>query len=458
VRNIIAGQDERLNWVLLNEYINDCLPIPGKRLEAKIKTIRGNEYTVTDREGRDHPPANQPPFRFDATSILGKNGQPITRADSLKQGDEVTIIYNDSLSGAAAKYWNRNASDAYRKISERQPPVKGQDGRTEEDKIDSLIQVNIESIYPVYCNDLKAYFTQLKEDMKKGGKQLDLMLTQKEKESDPEGKGWVVEIRGYTYHKERNVFLLNTFHRDLQTRGAKAEEKKEGTPPPTPPVTQPTDKPVAPKELTPAQEKAFAWDKVIAGRISYVVLYDFATSQPMDVAGNFELINASVVGRLAASQPGTPGGTSSESGVPASGGEKLTAAVPSGGGPTSALPGGPGGSAPGKTGTAGSWAPLTGIDAGGGGGSISSGGGFPGAAMDRPTAFRPPGGTAAPATEGPSRPAPADSQAKAGPKRVEFIILFVWKEPTPSDDRKEDSANGQGQTPPQATSVGDRRG
>src|SRR5262249_6322654 len=36
VKKIIAGQDDRLNWILLNEFINECLPVPGKRFDGKF--------------------------------------------------------------------------------------------------------------------------------------------------------------------------------------------------------------------------------------------------------------------------------------------------------------------------------------------------------------------------------------------------------------------------------------
>jgi type IV pilus assembly protein PilM len=444
VRNIIAGQEERLNWILLNEYINESLPIPGKRLEGKVKSVDGKGFIVTDREGRDFPTSNRP-LNLTTTSVFGPKGQ-ITRQEDLKVGEEITVIYNDSLSVAAARYWDNGARDAYRKVSERQTPIKGPDGRTEEDKIDSLIQVNIESIYPLYCNDLKAYFTQLKDDLKQTGKKLDLMLTKDEMEKDPEGKGWVIEIRGYTYHKDPYEFLLDTFHQNLQKRGAKVE-KKEGTPAPTvPPAAQPGDKPVPTLALTPEQEKSKLWEKVIAGRISHVVLYDYTFSQSADVAGNFVLINGSVVGRLVGGQSGTtrgPGGGEGGVGLPG-GGDPLSPATASGGGGTPISPGTSGGG--GKGGNYGNWTPLTGIDAGGG--SSSGPGALAGSTSDRPMLSKPGGGTSSATLEGggPSKPASGDTPAKLGPKRAEFIMLLVWKEPTPSDDRKEDSSGGQSQT------------
>src|SRR5262249_43426760 len=36
IRSIVAGQDERLNWLKLSKYVNDCLPRPdGKNLTDK---------------------------------------------------------------------------------------------------------------------------------------------------------------------------------------------------------------------------------------------------------------------------------------------------------------------------------------------------------------------------------------------------------------------------------------
>jgi type IV pilus assembly protein PilM len=450
VRNIIAGQEERLNWMLLNEFINACVPVPGQRIEGKLTGAQGQQYEITDREGKKHT------FNINETTIL--KGTALADPRELKPDDSVAVIYNDRLMANPnlRKYWTADARYAYLQFIERQATGKKAGDQGAGEGVENLIQVNIESVYPLFCGDLKGYFEQLRKDMT--NRELPRMLSKERNEkleTGPDGKGWVVEIRGYTYYHSRQGtaydFLLDTLHHNLSTMAvlkdplAKKEPAApaaEKTPAAAPgakvgrtvaePAKDTQDKAAA-KALTPEEEKARKWHTVMdmeetpdgkdgGPRVSYVVLYDY---QPSDDTTGFKLINSSwaagLIANAASAQPAAaaPGGGGAAGGA--------------GGAAQRAMPGGDSSSGGGGGRAAGQWQPL--VEMGLGSGSNAT----EGAMARRPAAAPSPGGlSSGAATERPGGvpvpgAQPTEPTTKASPKRTEFVMLFIWKEPTPSD-------------------------
>jgi hypothetical protein len=261
--------------------------------------------------------------------------------------------------------------------------------------IDDLIQFRITAVDSRYCDDLKAFWATVR----KGIQNEESVRPMKHYSQAPEGKGWVVEVRGYTFHAERAIFvrhlLLNSLAERAQSEDAALTDApaKAGTPAPAPPAGG--GKAAAPPKGGPpptpdglAKNAEEALQKAVQKRISHVVLYK-AESFPTDVAGKFELIEKSRLDEVV-----TAGSGSSDNKQPTS---------PQGGG---APQGG---------------APQT---PGGGGKSNEAP-----AAPDRSTwksASQRTGGGAAP--------------GGGAHKRTEFVILFVYREPTPSDGLRESAA------------------
>ena len=442
VRNIIAGQEERLNWILLNEFVDACMPVPGRRIEGTLTDAQGQRYEITDREKKKHK------FNLGSTLIL-KGNAPVT--GQLNPNDQVAVIYNDQLGGPAQKYWTTAAREAYLQLIERQAAGRKAGEKGEGEGVENLIQVNIESVYPLFCNDLKGYFEQLRKEMK--DRELGRMLSEARKEkveTGPDGKGWVIELRGYTYFRTKDVypFLLDTLHYNLSTKAALLDSlaKKEAAPAadkntaaaPGPKTGAAAPAPEKDKGkngdatagpvLTPEEEKARKWHTVIdveegkegGYRVSYVVLYDY---KPSDDTTGFQLINGSAAaGLVAAAGSAQPAGADSGAGGAAAGraAAEKASRLPQLGTSESATGGG------GRAG--GPWQPLIEMGLGGGAGDTTS---PPGRRMQPPsqTSATPDrtSGAAAGGTQ------PTETAVKASPKRTEFIMLFIWKEPTPSD-------------------------
>jgi type IV pilus assembly protein PilM len=385
VKNIIAGQEDRLNWLLLNEYINESIPAPGQRLDGKIKSIQGATYIITDRDGKDHT--------FNQTDTMLVAGGKATALAQLKPDAAVTVIYNSTLNPDAKQYWTQAARSAYFNLTERQVTGKSAEGKDQDENLKNLIQINVDSIVPIFTHDMKVYYDQMKPELERrfGDATVKKMLGE-EYNTPPEAgkKGWLVEIRGHTHHAGSETFLLNSLHKKLVANAAKVKpaEDKSVTP-------APTDGEKPPTPLTPEQERQQLWDKIIAGQVKYVVLYDYQQSQVQQSSAARPDVIKSAVGRFVTSAPqaaADPAG--------ASGGGKM-------GGKAGPMMAG------GDSGGTGSWAPLPGLDLGGGsmGGQSKTG--------ERPPVTMPP------ATTG-DKPVAAP---KSSIQRTDFIILFTWAEP-----------------------------
>src|SRR5262249_43925896 len=132
----------------------------------------------------------------------------------------------------------------------------------------------------------------------------------------PEGKGWVIEIQGYTYHHAKDNFIRDTLLTNLARRGIKAEVKVKDDKPagasgapatpaaPAAPAT-PAPPPATPAAPDPKKDEEATKEPVI-DRISHVVLYN-ALPKPVTDTLSFELINSSALDGLISDGAGGPG-------------------------------------------------------------------------------------------------------------------------------------------------------
>jgi type IV pilus assembly protein PilM len=128
-----------------------------------------------------------------------------------------------------AAYWTPKAQDAYKNWLEgvQTGDVFQQD----------LIQVNIEAILPLYSDELDKYFAALNKEMKASG--LEGMPPEEQEmvksAKDLPKKGWVVELRGFTYYSpleggaraEPREFLKNTICYNLAAGKSLSDEDKK---------------------------------------------------------------------------------------------------------------------------------------------------------------------------------------------------------------------------------------
>jgi type IV pilus assembly protein PilM len=374
VRSIVAGQPEYKNWIEFVKYVNDCVPQPdGTNLPDGVKKL----YMETIPNGDTHP----------TKKFKDKGFKPMT-------GKMAYELLQARLAG------NKSRED-----------VGG--GVTDELGlgIDDLVQINIQSFDARFTDDLSSAWEVARNTQ--APKEDENIRPKDQVKKSPMGKGWVVEVQGYTYHHRGTNFVRETLLENFAAKGINTPETSPmgGMGTPMGGMGTPMG---APKPAATADSKGDADlteippDGPVFNRISNVMLYKVQEKNTNDLS-SFEYINRGYLGELAR-------GAAGDVGPPGAAGPGGKTAPPMGttGGPPGAGPGGPGGSLRDK------WTPLVGGDSVGGPGT-PGGAGSPG--MPKPPKFR-----------GDLPKFPGNDKTVTGPthQRTEFVLIFFWREPTPS--------------------------
>jgi len=402
VKSIVIGQDERLNWLRFNQFVNYALPKPdASNLSAEARAEFWNKPTI-------HARALAACKHFEEM----QKGTGATDASAADEGE-----------------WR-----------------------------DDLIQANVESVYCVWCPNLPGYLEKLKTDQVARHE----TLSEKDAPKDDFKDGWLVEVRGYTYHHGGLEFLKKAVVDNFARLGVKKDSattapvdkgpapgaQSAATQPPnrggaevqklavSAPTTTPPGSPQGKAEDGTAQadSKEKTASDPVWNRVSHVVLYDYKPEEDPDpdqlsVAGT-SVVDKLNVGEATEGATGTVMSFTPLIGPNNDGGGVSSSPSQLGGFGSPGGAGSPGGSVSGvrnKIGTGGM----------GGPGGRNMGG--PGGSGRKPTLNVP--GTGVPGTlsgnrgGSPSTTTPADPQkAKKGSHtRTEFVVLFIWREPRPSD-------------------------
>ena len=278
--------------------------------------------------------------------------------------------------------------------------------------IGNLVQVNIEFFDQRFCDDLGGAWKQIKETApasKNNAEDLRAYTKTGDFDKAPDGKGWIVEIHGSTYHTEPKPFLVDTLvdniYRLSVKPGAPADAKPGAS----------ADAKSAPKTEPPSDKDVYL------NHISNVVLFDAETVSSTKPS----IVGVSVLDKLA-----SPGGASSS----VNGGMNM--------------------SGPPMGGTAGGTGPMSSPNAQGGQGAPGASGAAPaGAGFKARDDWKP---------LSPFIQSGAANQAgdvgkgkETTHKKTEFVIVFLWKEPTPSDINRGEDPNAKPAAPPnQSTAPG----
>src|SRR5262249_38627165 len=328
VESIIAGQAERNNWLQVNRFVNDCVPMPGPN-----GNMRANDF--------------------------------LQSFWSTPQGLRALEKFNQRLAKGI------DPLEAFK----------------EDDYREHLAMVDIEAVYSRFTPNLKGVYEELerreKKEIGRPRSFLGSYLAPTEwweskaerpvppapkdesirEELKPDGEGWVFEMRGSTYwHPDDNKspaqFVLETLVRNLVERSRPLPE---------------------PKTDEEKKKVADAIDAAIRGKISHVFLYNVWTDKN-PTPGSFRWIRHSMIDSIlgVGSSAGQFGGGGPGFGEAEGGPGGMAFGKPGGGAP---MPGSPsGGGEAGGALTAGAWSPLTGAGGGAsGGGRMAFGeGGGPG--------------------------------------------------------------------------------
>jgi len=414
VKSIVIGQDERLNWLRFNQFVNYALPKP------------------------------------DASNISAE---------------------------ARALFWNRKAQAASKRFDEMQKGTGGFDGQAgdEAEWRDDLIQANVESVYCIWCPNLPGYLEKLKTD------QVARQETLSEKDAPKEDfkDGWLVEVRGYTYHHGGLEFLKKVVVDNFARLGVKKEaasttpvvpEPGAGTQsgavqPPSQVglgavnqvVSAPTTTPPAPPQgkAEDATASADGKEKIASdpvwNRVSHVVLYDYLPEEDPD-PDHLSVASTSVVDKLNVGEA-TEGSTAAAAGASF---QPIISPNNEAGGQSSSFSQQGGGASPGGMQTGLRKPGAGGVGALGGKSLVGGGGGARG--DRRPMMSGGSGATSGNQAGSTSATGPADPRMakKASHTRTEFVVLFIWREPRPSDRLMPKSPPGEPGVPNQGPGKGSK--
>lgn len=387
VKAIVAGQFERENWLHLSKFLASCVPQP---------------------DGSNLPPTERKLY-WEVRPASRIKGQ------SVYSGAEAYEAYKARLKEGAKPA-------GMDELSALDPLPSG---------IDDLIQFNIQAVDCRYCDDLKAFWTLASTNKSEG----DVRPTDNFKKP-PEGKGWVIEISGYTFHRGKEAFVRNTLMENIARMGIKVESS-------APPGTE---KPATGTSAAPGGAETQTFDDVastkvpVLNRISHALLYKYASKDTSDTSG-FELIGAGSLDGLVAGQGGMAGGGPGMGGKPGPGAG--SPAMPMGGGPGAEGGGAGGGGGDAAKPSRAGWVSLASRSgSSGSGGMMGPGGaGFPGG-PGMSGGFPKPGGLGGSGPSfpggpgGPGIPGGTGVPSTATPvqhTRTEFVVVLIWREPLPSD-------------------------
>ncbi len=351
IMRIGSGVQQRFNWDLLYQYVNMALPRPDVDMQDP------------EAEKKDKVPRKT------------------------RQGFHARTRY---VTNAAVEAHHLVLEKRFAKASGAGSDTKNATEVDEKKIKPHLIQINVEGVAHMYFDDLAPYFNALRQKIKDENKEnlpgMDDKEFTKVKSSDASlpKKGWIVEIRGYTHHKDGEFFVANTF---LENLGNPAGVKN-----------------VLNKDM---KEK-------IKDRMSY--LWINQEKDPRPEPGRFKFINHSYLSQLL---KGSGKEQKGESDTPPA----VSPSAQAGPGEGMAKKGGAGGKASKDSGRGG-WRPIGEIAGSlfGGGGSKGAGGGFPGGSL--------PGGVEGPPKQGNGT---TKTTGVFRQPRTEFFIQFVWHEPTLED-------------------------
>jgi type IV pilus assembly protein PilM len=360
-----AGVQERFNWQLIYQYVNNALPRPNGE---KVPRITRDKFEAFDKYVT--PQAMQAFFMV-GQKRLAKASEKTT--DPKKQAKDEEFIRKH------------------------------------------LIQVNIEGISFLYSDDLAPYFEALVADSQLLGMSEEERLLVKDPAKLPK-KGWVGEIRGFTYHDFPHSFVMTTFVENLAHPAGVGNKTMEELLAPFRSKTKPLDKADSGADKDKKEEEKKTDEKAL----SFLVVYKTQTKTNPGI-GDFELIGGSHLNDLiGGGLAGGPGGPD-----PGKEGMARMAKGIAGkeGGPGGEAGEGPGTTAPERS----SWRPIGEVagsvlgGGGAGGGSIIRRGMMGSAGPAPPQAGKGPGEGAQPVFVVPGAPVTQP--------RFEFVILFVWREP-----------------------------
>ena len=452
VKSSVAGQEERYNWLELMTFVNEAVPRPdGTNLYAPKAREYFEGWRVPwaewSKEIETAPTPERQQVLKQWLSSLQTDWARQFKANNAKDlellplpafplSDQKLQTVQDQYQRAKdekkAFFRPKKGSEAYETYRATQGQVRESATGELPEGAQDLVQVNIESVTCRYTDKLDNFWNGMLKDKTFSSQKTERVRPVEHQKSPPEGEGWVVELRGYTFHWDEVNFVNRAVVDNLAAWGVRNNLVAAAVVPMPPAVVGMPPAPGAPmgpmgEAGTPTEGTAPPTAGPVVNRMSHFTLFQYdrsATTSRTNFRYQPGAILASLIGG------GAPGGVAGPGGMMGSGGSP--GEMPPGG---SGMPGGDAGAGGNARG---SWKPLGSAGAGAGAGVPGlSGTGSPGG----DGGMMPPGGPAPGMSGMPGMPGGAGG-ALPGVRpgsalRTEFLIYFIWKEPKPSDELRD---------------------
>ncbi len=263
VRSIVAGQPEFKNWLELTKFVSDSLPQPNGLNLADKPVSKEQKFSPKQMYWVTRP-----------TEHL-EGVQPMS-------GEEAFAALNARLSGKFSSTGDSTIKDEF---------IPG---------IDNLVEINLDSFDARFCDDLAAFWSNAPDT----AKNIDNVRPRDQAKKGPEGKGWIIEIQGYTYHHAGVNFVRDTLMETLATKGIPVAPPAPAPGNPAPPAPGNPAPPAPGKPATAAAADTsldIPPDGPVLKCISHVMLLRYATAKvhTSNTPITFEILGKSKLTELA---------------------------------------------------------------------------------------------------------------------------------------------------------------
>lgn len=451
VKSSVAGQEERYNWLELMTFINEAVPRPdGSNLYAPKAREYFEGWRVPwaewNKEIETAPtPERQQILKQWFTSLQTDWARQF-RANNAKDLELLPLpaftLSDQKLQTVQDQYQRakdekktffrpKKGSEAFELYRATQGQVRESASGELPEGAQDLVQVNIESVTCRYTDKLDNFWNGMLKDKTFSSQKTERIRPVEHQKSPPEGEGWVVELRGYTFHWDELNFVNRAVLDNLAAWGVRNNLVAAAV------VPMPTADGMPPAAGAPMGEAGAAPEGTppptagpVVNRMSHFTLFQYDRSATTS-RSNFRYQPGAILtsliggGATGAGGAGIPGMMGSPGG-PGDGGPMMGSGSPGGPG----APGGDTGASP-----RGAWKPIGSGGTGAAGGLPGlSGSGSPGGDMG----MTPPGGSGPGMPGMPGAPGGAPVGGRSGTAlRTEFLIYFIWKEPKPSDELRD---------------------
>ncbi len=268
VKSIVAGQAEQRDWLALSKFIGEAIPQPYPPMPELPPEVPSDRSKMKD-------------FETKLNTFLDGHHLP---QSAMVYWNEKTVLPGQNPN------MRMTGRDAAKALLKRQRTADS-DGKRVRDElgegIDDLIQFNIVAVNTRYCDDLEAFWKNVAGDQE----WTKIVRPKDQRDKPPTGKGWVVELQGYTWHHGNKKVLEDVLVENLQRVGM-PDYAPEGGDKNKAAAAPSEDKP---KEETPKPEERIL--KPVLNRIDHITLLETITD-PLTEAAPFTLIGQSRLDQL----------------------------------------------------------------------------------------------------------------------------------------------------------------